>query len=98
MSQPTPETETPPRRPGFGDEREAAEFVAMLEKFERGEINADQYRTYRLSRGIYGQRQDAVHMVRVKIPQGILSAQQLLVLADIGERYSRGYGHITTRQ
>jgi sulfite reductase (NADPH) hemoprotein beta-component len=97
MSQP-PASQTRHERKSFGDSTEAAEFVAMLEKFERGELNADQYRQYRLSRGIYGQRQDGVQMVRVKIPQGVLSARQLRVLADVGERFSRGYGHVTTRQ
>ncbi|HUB07274.1 MAG TPA: nitrite/sulfite reductase [Myxococcales bacterium] len=85
-------------RASFGDAREAAEFVSMLEKFERGEIGSDAFRTYRLSYGIYGQRQDGVHMVRVKIPQGILSSTQLRVLADASERWSRGFGHLTTRQ
>jgi sulfite reductase beta subunit-like hemoprotein len=90
---------SPPRaRESFGDEREVAEFVSMLEKFERGEISAEQYRQYRLTRGIYGQRQDGEHMVRVKIPQGVLSAAQLRVLADGADRWSRGYGHVTTRQ
>jgi len=70
----------------------------MLEKFERGEINSEQYRQFRLSRGIYGQRQDGVMMVRVKIPQGVLSGAQLRVLALCADRYSRGYGHVTTRQ
>src|SRR5437899_8354081 len=37
-------------------------------------------------------------MLRVKIPQGLLTADQLQALADVGERYSRGFGHITTRQ
>ena len=37
-------------------------------------------------------------MLRIKIPQGILSAAQLDALADVAERYSRGFGHITTRQ
>src|SRR5262249_6265354 len=82
----------------FGDAAEAAEFVAALERFERGELSAEEYRHYRLSRGVYGQRQDGVQMIRVKIPQGVLSAAQLRVLADLSERYSRGYGHVTTRQ
>ncbi|MHB8417021.1 MAG: nitrite/sulfite reductase [Myxococcales bacterium] len=85
-------------RASFGDAREAAEFVAQLEKFERGEIGSEAFRAYRLTRGIYGQRQDGVHMVRVKIPQGVLSAAQLRVLADASEKWSRGFGHFTTRQ
>src|SRR5689334_10904426 len=85
-------------RRSFGDVREAAEFVEVLERFERGELSADDYRKYRLTRGVYGQRQDGVAMVRVKIPQGVLSGAQLRVLAECADRYSRGYGHVTTRQ
>ena len=85
-------------RESFGDAKEAAEFVAMLERFEKGELNAEQYRQYRLSRGVYGQRQENLHMVRVKIPQGLLTGAQLRALADVADRYSRGYGHVTTRQ
>src|SRR4029079_12679288 len=70
-----------------------------LEKYERGEITPDQWRAFRLVRGTYGQRQAAdAQMLRVKIPQGVISSPQLRVLADIGERYSRKFGHITTRQ
>jgi sulfite reductase (NADPH) hemoprotein beta-component len=86
-------------RLSFADESEIDEFVSTLEKYERGEITADQWRAYRLVRGTYGQRQtEDAQMLRVKVPQGVLTADQLEVLADIGERYSRGFGHITTRQ
>jgi sulfite reductase (NADPH) hemoprotein beta-component len=83
----------------FADTAEIDAFVATLERYERGEITADQWRAYRLVRGTYGQRQaEDAQMLRVKIPQGLLTADQLETLADIGERYSRGFGHITTRQ
>ncbi len=83
----------------FADQADIDEFVATLERFERGELNADQWRAFRLVRGTYGQRQTGdVQMLRIKIPQGVLSAAQLEALADVGERYSRGFGHITTRQ
>ncbi len=85
-------------RASFGEAAEAAEFVRMLDRFERGEISSDAFRAFRLTRGIYGQRQDGVQMVRAKIPQGVLSAAQLRVLADVSERWSRGFGHLTTRQ
>src|SRR3954464_3578530 len=86
-------------RLSFASEADIDEFVATLEKYERGEITPDQWRTYRLVRGTYGQRQaEDAQMLRVKIPQGMLTADHLDVLADIGERYSRGFGHITTRQ
>ena len=86
-------------RLSFASESEIDEFVATLDKFERGELSPDEWRAYRLVRGTYGQRQEGdVQMIRVKIPQGILNAEQLEALADVAETYSRGFGHITTRQ
>ena len=86
-------------RLSFGSEADVDEFVSVLDKFERGELTPEQWRVFRLVRGTYGQRQPGdVQMLRVKIPQGVLTSPQLDVLAEIGERYSRGFGHITTRQ
>src|SRR5712691_6844046 len=86
-------------RLSFASEAEIDEFVATLEKFERGEISPDQWRAFRLVRGTYGQRQEGdFQMLRVKIPQGVSSADQLEALADVAEAYSRGFAHITTRQ
>jgi sulfite reductase beta subunit-like hemoprotein len=86
-------------RLSFASEADIDEFVDVLDKFERGELTPDQWRVFRLVRGTYGQRQPGdVQMLRVKVPQGILTAAQLETLADVGERFSRGFGHITTRQ
>src|SRR5881409_3715922 len=86
-------------RLSFASEADIDEFVETLERYERGELTADQWRQFRLVRGTYGQRQtDDAQMLRVKIPQGVLSADQLQALADVAERHSRGFGHITTRQ
>jgi len=86
-------------RLSFADQADIDEFVATLAKFERGEITPDQWRAFRLVRGTYGQRQTGdVQMLRVKIPQGILTSEQLYALADVSSVYSRGFGHITTRQ
>jgi sulfite reductase (NADPH) hemoprotein beta-component len=86
-------------RLSFADEADIDSFVTMLTRFENGEATPDEWRAFRLLRGTYGQRQDAdAHMLRVKIPQGILDRAQLDVLADVAEKYSRGFGHITTRQ
>jgi sulfite reductase (NADPH) hemoprotein beta-component len=86
-------------RLSFASEADVDEFVATLEKFENGELTPDQWRMFRLVRGTYGQRQPGdVQMLRVKIPQGVLNAAQLEALADVGEQFSRGFGHITTRQ
>jgi sulfite reductase (NADPH) hemoprotein beta-component len=86
-------------RLSFADEAEIDEFVRTLDAYERGELTPDQWRVFRLVRGTYGQRQSGdAQMLRIKIPQGILDGPQLEALADVAERYSRGFGHITTRQ
>ena len=86
-------------RLSFAQEADVDEFVAVLDRFERGEIGPDQWRAFRLVRGTYGQRQDGdFQMLRVKIPQGVLTRAQLEALASVAEKYSRGFGHITTRQ
>src|SRR5205809_1728914 len=86
-------------RLSFADQAEIDDFVATLDRFERGDITPDQWRAFRLVRGTYGQRQAAdAQMLRVKIPQGAITSPQLRALAEIGERYSRKFGHITTRQ
>jgi sulfite reductase (NADPH) hemoprotein beta-component len=86
-------------RLSFASDADIDEFADVLGRFERGEITPDEWRVFRLVRGTYGQRQvDDAQMIRVKIPQGILTAAQLEALADVAEQYSRGFGHITTRQ
>src|SRR5258707_10489605 len=86
-------------RLGFAEEADIDEFAAVLGQFERGEIGPDAWRAFRLVRGTYGQRQaEDAQMLRIKIPQGLLTSAQLNALAEVGERYSRGFGHITTRQ
>jgi sulfite reductase (NADPH) hemoprotein beta-component len=86
-------------RLSFADEADIDEFVATLDRYERGELTPDQWRAFRLVRGTYGQRQTGdTSMIRVKVPQGVLDVAQLGALADVAEAYSRGFGHITTRQ
>lgn len=83
----------------FADHKDVDEFVDMLGKYERGDISPEEWRRFRLVRGTYGQRQpDGIQMLRVKIPQGIINADQLETLAQVAEKFSRGFGHITTRQ
>jgi sulfite reductase (NADPH) hemoprotein beta-component len=85
-------------RLSFADERALVEFVDKLEKYERGELSPEDWRRFRLLRGTYGQRQDGVQMMRIKIPQGITTGPQMRAMADAAARYSRGFAHITTRQ
>ena len=82
----------------FADEHDIDEFVDVLGKYERGEISPEDWRRFRLVRGTYGQRQDGVQMLRIKIPQGIVTSSQMRTLAGVAARHSRGFCHVTTRQ
>ena len=74
-------------------------FERLLAQYQAGELDEDRWRVFRLANGIYGQRQGGSNqMVRVKIPYGSLRPEQLEMLAAIAREYSRGWGHITTRQ
>jgi len=76
-----------------------AKFEDLLARYLEGDLPDDVFRVFRLTNGIYGQRQGGHHqMVRVKVPYGKLDPDQLDMMARIGEEYSRGWGHITTRQ
>jgi sulfite reductase (NADPH) hemoprotein beta-component len=86
-------------RLSFARQEDVDEFVATLERFERGELSSDEWRAFRLLRGTYGQRQEGnSSMIRVKVPQGILDGPQLRAFADVADQYSRGFAHVTTRQ
>jgi sulfite reductase beta subunit-like hemoprotein len=82
------------------------EILKDIEKFEKlladylaGDLDEDSFRVFRLNNGIYGQRQGGFNqMVRIKIPYGAVNADQLEMMAYVAETYSRGWGHLTTRQ
>ncbi len=84
--------------PRFSDPRDVDEFVEVLGRFERGELSSDEFRKFRLTRGVYGQRQEGTQMIRVKVPQGVLAPAALRTLADVADRWGHGYGNVTTRQ
>ncbi len=85
--------------PQFADEADVDRFVEMLERFERGDIAEPEWRAFRLVNGTYGQRQGGtLSMLRAKLPQGRVEASQIEVIADVADRYSRGFCHLTTRQ
>jgi sulfite reductase beta subunit-like hemoprotein len=80
-------------------EEELAVYERTVASYLAGEIDEDVFRVFRLNQGIYGQRQGGHHqMVRVKVPYGRLEPDQLEVLGFISDTYSRGWGHLTTRQ
>jgi sulfite reductase (ferredoxin) len=76
---------------------EVDEFIASTNAYASGEMDADTYRAYRLTRGVYGQRQDDVYMMRIKMPGGMVGPNQARVLAELCDESVNGYGSITTR-
>ena len=79
-------------------EKDIIELERKIRQFKGGEVDEEKFRSLRLARGIYGQRQQGVQMVRIKLPYGKVSANQLLRICDVSDEYSRGRLHITTRQ
>ncbi len=74
-------------------------FETQLARYLDGDLDEDVFKVFRLANGVYGQRQGGHNqMVRIKAPYGAIEPFQLERLADISERYSRGWGHLTTRQ
>ena len=63
-----------------------------------GQLTDDQFRPFRLRRGIYTQRQAGVQMIRTKVPGGLLTAQQMRQLGRVADEFGGGKGHLTTRQ
>ena len=86
-------------RPTEAQHRDALALHAdRLARFLRGEFPVESWRPVRLSYGLYYQLDHTSHMQRIKLPGGIMTAEQLDVLADVSDRYGRGIGHFTTRQ
>ncbi len=79
---------------------EIKKFEEMVIKFEKGEISSDDFKRFRLENGVYGIRGTMdVHMIRIKIPLGILNSEQLEAIAEATEKFAPlKIGHVTTRQ
>jgi sulfite reductase (ferredoxin) len=75
-----------------------AYLADKIARYRNLEIDAEKFRSIRLARGIYGQRQPGVQMIRIKNPYGRLSSSQLVHIADLADEYSNGILHATTRQ
>lgn len=74
------------------------ELKDKIDQFNQGKIPEEKFKAYRLTRGVYGQRQLGVQMFRVKLPYGKITQDQLRTIADISDQYSTGNIHLTTRQ
>jgi sulfite reductase beta subunit-like hemoprotein len=80
-------------------EREFDDFDTESTRFLKGDLENDEFIKFRLKQGVYGQRQPDVQMVRVKLPFGGVTPDQLDAFADVIEKYvPLRKGHITTRQ
>jgi sulfite reductase (ferredoxin) len=87
---------THPIPPAILEEIETFETEAV--RTLSGELSSDLFKPFRLQYGIYGQRQPGVQMVRIKIPFGGITANQLRRVAELADRHATGVGHVTTRQ
>jgi sulfite reductase (ferredoxin) len=79
-------------------ERDIIYLEQKIRAFRDGKIDDDKFRSLRLARGIYGQRQPGVQMIRIKLPFGKVTFKQLLRIADISDEYASSNLHLTTRQ
>jgi sulfite reductase beta subunit-like hemoprotein len=74
-------------------------FRVMVARYLALDLDEDVFRVFRLNNGVYGQRQQGHNqMLRCKVPYGSLLPEQLEMFAYVADHYSRGWGHITTRQ
>ena len=79
-------------------EKDIIDLEKKIRAFREGKIHDEKFRSLRLARGIYGQRQPGVQMVRIKLPFGKVTFKQLLRIADISDEYGSRNLHLTTRQ
>lgn len=79
-------------------QKDILELGRKIEQFKNGELHEEKFRALRLARGVYGQRQQGVQMIRIKLPFGKVTAKQLRRIAAVSDEYSNGHLHITTRQ
>ena len=79
-------------------QKDIIDLEKKIKEFREGKIHDEKFRSLRLARGIYGQRQPGVQMIRIKLPFGKVSFKQLLRMADISDEYAISNLHLTTRQ
>lgn len=78
--------------------RDILELESKISIFRDGNVPEEAFRKFRLARGVYGQRQAGVQMIRIKLPYGRITADQLVRIADCSDKYATGNLHATTRQ
>ncbi len=78
--------------------KDILELERKIRLFKEDKFDEERFKSLRLTRGIYGQRQPGVQMIRIKLPYGKVRGEQLHRIADVSDEYSGGRLHITTRQ
>lgn len=78
--------------------RDIMDLEKKIRLFRDGKIDSEKFRSLRLARGIYGQRQEGVQMIRIKLPYGRVTTKQLRRISDISDEYASSTLHATTRQ
>lgn len=78
--------------------RDIVDLNNKINAFNSGETPEEAFRKFRLTRGVYGQRQPGVQMIRIKLPYGRITADQLVRIADTSDKFATGNLHATTRQ
>lgn len=91
---------SPPKpNPRWGREEETEFFAKKVKLFRQGKISEDDFRRFRLQHGAYGSRLHADYsMVRIKVPSGEMTADQVEKIASLSEAFSIGSAHVSTRQ
>ncbi len=79
-------------------EKDIIELEKKIRQFKEGDLDEEKFRSLRLARGVYGQRQQGVQMIRIKLPYGKVTSRQLQRICNVSDEYSTGRLHITTRQ
>ncbi len=79
-------------------QRDILDLNRRILLFREGKLNEESFRSLRLARGVYGQRQPGVQMIRIKVPMGLLTFDQFRAILDVCDTYSTGKYHLTTRQ
>lgn len=81
------------------DSVELKRYREAVQRYLRGDLSEERFQAVRLQQGVYGQRQEGVNMVRIKLPGGCISPQQLDNVAGLLTDYSReNIASVTTRQ
>lgn len=79
-------------------QQDIIELEKKIRLFREGKMDEEKFRSLRLARGVYGQRQQGVQMVRIKLPYGKMTMAQWKRIADVSDEFSTGNLHLTTRQ